>query len=349
MYRNGAIIEKPVDLTESTMKRYADEAIRIIRERQAQPFFIYLCPNMPHTALHAGADFRGKSPRGLYGDVVEELDHHLGRILATLRSEGVENNTLVFFTSDNGPWLSKQEHGGSAGPLRGGKTSTWEGGVRVPAIAWAPGRIAPGQTCDRIASTLDLLPTLAKLASAKLPENKLDGRDLSSWLLKGPPADEDTAVHLYHVGTHLQAVRQGRWKLHLPRPYPVPWLHRGLRIAHVDVADRFEIKTPLLHDLNVDLGEKEDVAAQHPEVVKSLLALAEHARAEIGDYDRIGSGARFFRRRPETPRHGRMENGPGRNPSAESEEGRGKSLRQGSGALFVHVRHAAQHHRHPRR
>ncbi len=294
MFRNGAIIEKPVDLTESTTKRYADETIRFIRERQAQPFFIYLCPNMPHTALHAGTDFRGKSPRGLFGDVVEELDQHVGRILAALRSEGIEKNTLVFFTSDNGPWLSQKEHGGSAGPLRGGKTSTWEGGVRVPAIAWAPGRIAPGRTCDRIASTLDLLPTLTKLASAKLPENKLDGRDLSAWLLESPPVDEDTAVHLYHVGTHLQAVRQGRWKLHLARPYPVPWLHRGLRRAHVAEADRFEIMTPLLYDLTADIGEKNDVAAQHPEVVKSLLALAEQARTEIGDYDRIGSRARFF-------------------------------------------------------
>ncbi len=133
---------------------------------------------MPHTALHAGAEFRGKSPRGLYGDVVEELDHHVGRILETLHTESIEKNTVVLFTSDNAPWLMSAEHGGSAGPLRGGKTSTWEGGVRVPAIAWAPSRIDAGPTSGRIASTLDLLPTFAKLATATLPENKLDGRDL---------------------------------------------------------------------------------------------------------------------------------------------------------------------------
>jgi arylsulfatase len=301
MFRDGAVIENPVDLAESTTQRYADEAIRFIRQKKTQPFFIYLCPNMPHTALHAGAEFRGHSPRGLYGDVVEELDHHVGRILDTLRCEGLAENTLVFFTSDNGPWLLRGDDGGGAGPLRGGKTSTWEGGVRVPAIAWAPGRIAPRQTCARIASTLDLLPTVAALAGAALPENQLDGRDISAWLRDGPPAGADDAVHYYHVGTHLQAVRQGRWKLHLPRPYPVPWLHPGIRRAHVADADRFEIKTPLLYDLDIDVGEKTDVAAQHPEVVQTLLTLAEKARAEIGDYDRVGSGARFFDDGPKRP------------------------------------------------
>jgi arylsulfatase len=301
LFRDDQVIENPVNLTESTTKRYADEAIRFIRERKGQPFFMYLCPNMPHTALHAGAEFRGKSPRGLYGDVVEELDHHVGRILESLRSEGIEQNTVVLFTSDNGPWLLRKENGGSAGPLRGGKTSTWEGGVRVPAIAWAPGRIAPRQTSGRIASTLDLLPTFAKLAEATLPENKIDGRDLSAWLHKEPPSDEDSATHLYHVNTHLQAVRQGRWKLHLPRPVPVPWLSRGLRRAHIAEADLFEIKSPLLYDLDTDISEKTDVAAQHPDVVQQLLALADKARAEIGDYDRIGAEARFFDDGPPRP------------------------------------------------
>lgn len=301
MYRDGAIIEKPVDLTESTTKRYTDEAIRFIRGHKRRPFFIYLCPNMPHTALHAGTEFRGKSPRGLYGDVVEEIDHYVGRILETLRSERIEQNTVVFFTSDNGPWLLRKEHGGSAEPLRGGKASNWEGGVRVPAIAWAPGRIAAGQRCERIASTLDLLPTFAKLAGAPLPGNKLDGRDISAWLLSGPPTDDDTATHLYYLATHLQAVRQGRWKLHLPRPWPVPWLPRGLNHAHIAKADLFEIKTPLLYDLETDIGEKTDVAAQHPDVMKQLLALADKALAEIGDYDRIGNEARFFDAGPRRP------------------------------------------------
>lgn len=294
LFRDGEVIENPVKLTESTTKRYADEAIRFIREHQQKPFFIYLCPNMPHTALHAGDAFRGKSPRGLYGDVVEELDHNIGRVLGALREMKLESNTFVFFTSDNGPWLLRKEDGGNAGPLRGGKTSTWEGGMRVPAIAWWPGRIKARQTSSLIMSTLDLLPTITRLAGATPPPNKFDGRDLSAWLLQGPPADEDNGVQLYHIETHLQAVRQGRWKLHLPRPYPVPWLMRGLQRAHVDDADRFEIKTPLLYDLGTDVGEKRDLAAQHPEVVKSLLTLAEKSRAEIGDYDRIGSEARFF-------------------------------------------------------
>ena len=138
------------------------------------------------------------------------------------------------------------------------------------------------------------MPTVTKLAGATPPPHKLDGRDLSEWLLHGPPTGEDNATQLYHVGEHLQAVRQGRWKLHLARPYPVPWLMPGLRRAHVDDADRFEIKTPLLYDLEADVGERRDVAAQHPDVVQSLLTLAEKAREEIGDYDRIGSESRFF-------------------------------------------------------
>ena len=301
MFRDGQPVEDPVDLSESTTQRYADEALRFVREHTTQPFFIYLCPNMPHTALHAGAAFRGGSPRGLYGDVVEELDAHVGRILDALRCAGADRSTLVFFTSDNGPWLSQGADGGSAGPLRGGKTSTWEGGVRVPAIAWWPGRIAAGQTWGRIAGTLDLLPTLAQLAGGEPPENELDGRDISSWLLRGPPDEADTAIHLYHVNTHLQAVRQGRWKLHLPRPYPVPWLSPGLRRPHVAEADRFAVETPLLYDLESDVGEQQDVAAEHPDLVKTLLALADKARSEIGDYDRVGSEARFFDAGPPRP------------------------------------------------
>jgi arylsulfatase len=329
MIRDGTIIENPVELDESTTKRYADEAICFIRERKGKPFFMYLCPNMPHTALHAGAEFRGRSPRGLYGDVVEELDHHVGRVLTALRDEGIEKNTLVFFTSDNGPWLLRKENGGSPGPLRGGKASTWEGGLRVPAIAWAPGRIAPRQTSARIASVLDLLPTFTQLAGAKPPQNKLDGRDISGWLLDGPPASEDTAHVLYHLGPHLQAVRQGRWKLHLPRPHPVPWLNRGLQYPHVPEADRFEITTPLLYDLEIDVGEQTDVAAKHPQVVKQLLALANQARTEIGDYDRIGSEARFFDDGPKRPDRNDWKQpprppkpssaAPGRNPPSEKE------------------------------
>ncbi|MCC6508682.1 MAG: sulfatase [Pirellulaceae bacterium] len=294
LFRDGVIIENPVELTESTTKRYVDESIRFIREHPTQPFFIYLCPNMPHTALHAGAAFRGKSPRGLFGDVVEELDHHVGRVLDALRERQMDRNTLVIFTSDNGPWLLRKSDGGTAGALRGGKTSSWEGRLRVPAIAWWPGHIEAGQTCSRIASTIDLLPTITKLADATLPPHKLDGRDLSQWLLHGPPTGTDNATQLYHVGAHLQAVRQGRWKLHLARPYPVPWLMQGLRRAHVNDEDRFEIKTPLLYDLEADVGEKHDVAVKHPDVVQSLLTLAEKARDELGDYDRIGREARFF-------------------------------------------------------
>jgi arylsulfatase len=176
LYIDGELAENPMNLAEkSSTERYADEAIRLIREWKDRPFFIYLAPNMPHVALDVAKPFEGKSARGRYGDVVEELDHHIGRIVDALRELGLVKNTYVVFTSDNGPWISKGEFGGSTGPFRGGKVSTWEGGMRVPAIAWAPGRIRPGQTCGRVAATIDILPTLASLAGVPPPKEKLMG------------------------------------------------------------------------------------------------------------------------------------------------------------------------------
>ena len=186
LYRNEKLIEPKTNMAPLT-KRYTDEAIAFMKKNKDQPFFVYLPHTMPHTRLDATAQFKGKSKRGLYGDVIEEIDFNVGRILDAVEEMDLSKNTYVLFTSDNGPWLIKNknhqdgrlpgDHGGSAGPLRSGKVSTFEGGVRVPTVLWGPGRVPVGATCDKIASTLDVLPTLAALAGAETPQDRvIDGR-----------------------------------------------------------------------------------------------------------------------------------------------------------------------------
>ena len=214
-------------------------------------------------------------------------------------------NTYVMFTSDNGPWLIKNkdhadghlpgDHGGSAGPLRSGKVSTFEGGVRVPCIVWAPGRVPAGKTCDAIASTMDVLPTLAALAGAETPKDRvIDGEDIRH-LFHGEfnKANPDKA-YFYYLRVHLQAVRQGKWKLQLPRDKEPVGATPFSRNQHIAPADRVGFPKPFLVDLETDLGETTDVSKQHPDVVKRLLVLAESMREDLGDFDRVGKNMRFF-------------------------------------------------------
>jgi len=304
LYRNEKRIEEKADMNLLT-QRYTNEAIGFIKASQSKPFFVYLPHTMPHTRLGASKDFKGKSPRGLYGDVIEEIDHSTGRILDALKELGLEKNTYVLFTSDNGPWLIKnqgkidgtleRDHGGSAGVLRSGKVSTWEGGQRVPTVFWAPGRIRPNTTCNALTSTLDVLPTFAALAGAKVPKDRdLDGEDITH-LLAGrfEEARADKVYHFY-LRTTLQAVRQGKWKLHLPRPAKRPWLAPFAQNRHIHPKDDAPFTEPLLYNLENDISETTNVAQANPKVVKQLLAIAGKARTEIGDYNRIGRGARFF-------------------------------------------------------
>jgi arylsulfatase len=286
-------------------QRYTNEVIGFIKANQSKPFFVYLPHTMPHTRLGASNKFKGKSPRGLYGDVIEEIDHSTGQILDALGELGLEKNTYVLFTSDNGPWLIKNQgkidgtlegdHGGSAGILRSGKVSTWEGGQRVPAVFWAPGRIHPNTTCKTMASTLDILPTFTTLAGAKTPKDRdLDGEDISRLLAGRFDEARMEKVYYYYLRTTLQAVRQGKWKLHLPRPAKRPWLAPFAKNKHIHPKDDAAFGEPLLYDLEGDVSETTNVAQANPKVAKQLLAIAEKARTEIGDYNRIGSGARFF-------------------------------------------------------
>lgn len=304
LYRNEELIEPSTDMATLT-RRYTDEAIGFMAEHKDEPFFVYIPHTMPHTRLDASEDFKGKSERGLYGDVIEEIDFNTGRIIDAINEMGLAENTYVVFTSDNGPWLNKnkdfadghlpRDHGGSAGPLRSGKVSTFEGGVRVPCVVWAPGRVPAGGVCESIASTLDLLPTFAALAGADVPDDRvIDGEDIRH-LLHGEfdRADPDKAFY-YYLHVQLQAVRQGKWKLHLP----VDDSYVGHRVftpnRHIAPADRGGFDRPFLVNLEEDLGETTDVSAQHPEVVERLLALAQAMRQDLGDHDHVGENMRFY-------------------------------------------------------
>lgn len=316
LYRNEQLIEPKTNLASLT-KRYTDEAIRFMKDNAEQPFFVYIPHTMPHTRLDASPQFKGKSQRGLYGDVIEEIDFHVGRLLDTVREMGLAENTYVIFTSDNGPWLVKNkkhldghlasDHGGSAGPLRSGKVSTFEGGVRVPCIVWGPGRVPAGKTCDSIASTLDILPTLAALAGAEPPSDRvIDGENIRH-LFHGEfdQANADKAFY-YYLRVHLQAVRQGNWKLHIPRDKEPIGAAPFARNIHIGQSDRVGFDVPFLVDLESDIGETRNVADQHPDVTERLLALAEAMRRDLGDFDRVGKNMRFFdldpgSDRPSTP------------------------------------------------
>jgi arylsulfatase A-like enzyme len=258
------------------VERYTDEAVKFITESKDKPFFLYL----PHTAIHTpifpGEKFMGKSDNGRVGDWIEELDWSTGRVLDTLRELGLAENTLVIFTSDNGPWLIKQKDSGSSGPLRGGKGSTWEGGVRVPTIAWWPGKIAPGTAVDTVAGTIDLLPTAVALAGGKVPDEPvIDGRDISPLLL-GKTTGPAREAQYYFFKFELQAVRQGPWKLAIAAQNETMG-----RPAKPDAST----DAPRLYNLDEDIGEQTDLAAANPEIVAKLTALAEKMNAEIGGSD----------------------------------------------------------------
>jgi len=257
---------------------YTRRTIQFIEQHKDKPFFVYLPHTMPHVPLFVAEDRRGKSAGGLYGDVVEAIDHGVGQILECLAKNDLEKNTLVIFTSDNGPWLSYGNHGGSAGNLREGKGTAWEGGVRVPMLARLPGVIPAGSICREPAMTIDLLPTLAKWCGAKLPELKLDGKDIGPLLRGEKDAKSPKEAYYFCWGRQLHAVRAGRWKLHLPHTYPT------LKTPGKDGKPGafMQAKTPLaLYDLETDPGERDNLVEKHPEVVKRLQELAETARTDL--------------------------------------------------------------------
>ncbi|MBT7743494.1 MAG: sulfatase [Opitutae bacterium] len=275
LLRNERVIESPVDQPMLT-PRYTKEVVQFIYRNKDKPFFIYLPHTFPHVPLFASSRFKGKSAQGRYGDTIEEIDWSTGEILKALKDAGVDENTLVLFTSDNG---SQQK--GSNAPLRGRKGQTWEGGQRVPCVARWPGKISEASESSEIVSTLDLLPTFAKLAGVHLPEKTIDGHDASDILLGEKDAKSKHEAFYYYQMDQLQCVRSGKWKLHL-----------ALESKKRNWGKPEGKKPQQLFDLEKDVGESTDVSSDQPEVVKRLLALAEKGRSELGDVGRPGKGQR---------------------------------------------------------
>jgi arylsulfatase A-like enzyme len=260
---------------------YTGRAARFIEQNKERPFFLYVPHNMPHVPLFVSGKHQGKSRRGLYRDVVMELDWSVGEILDSLKKANIDGNTMVVFFSDNGPWLLYGDHAGSALPLREGKATTFDGGVRVPFLVRWPGKIPAGQVNREMAMTMDLLPTLAKLGGAEVPAGRIiDGKDIWPLLSGQPGAKTPHEAFFYYWGQHLQAVRSGKWKLHFPHSYvkPDPPGAGGQPGKYATKEIALE-----LFDLERDIGETRNVAAQNSEVVKRLEALAEKAREDLGD------------------------------------------------------------------
>jgi arylsulfatase len=257
--------------------------IDFVKRHQDQPFFVYLAHPMPHVPLFVSEDFDGKSEQGLYGDVMMELDWSMGIILETLRDLNLEKNTLVIFTSDNGPWLNYGNHAGSTGGLREGKGGTFEGGQRVPAIMWWPGTIQPGLVCNRLAASIDVLPTIAELTGAPLPEKKIDGVSLVLLLMGDMDANPRNEFLYYYRRNSLQAVRSGNWKLVFEHPGRT---YEGFLPGDDGIpggANENFLFPKALYDLRRDPAEVYNVMEKYPEIVKQLEEIADRARYDLGD------------------------------------------------------------------
>jgi arylsulfatase A-like enzyme len=260
---------------------YTERAVKFIEGHRDRPFFLYVPHSMPHVPIFVSDKFKGKTAGGLYGDVIAEIDWSVGQILDAVARAKLDNDTLVVFTSDNGPWLSYGNHAGSTGPLREGKGTAFEGGVRVPFVARWPSRIPKGAVGHVPAMTIDLLPTLAGLAGATLStERIIDGRDIWPLLANDRNARAPHEALYFYWGAELHAVRSGKWKLHLPHPY------QSLESAGGDSKPGKYVRKEMelsLFDLEKDVGETTNVADQNPAVVKQLLEYAERAREDLGD------------------------------------------------------------------
>jgi arylsulfatase len=299
LWENGKVIDDEItpDEQPNLTTWYTERAVKFIERNKDRPFFFYLAHSMPHVPLFVSDKFKGKSPQGLYGDVIMEIDWSVGEVLRTLQRHGLERDTLVIFTSDNGPWLSYGNHAGSAGPLREGKGTAWEGGTRVPCLMRWPGKLPAGTVNDRFAMTIDLLPTLATRIGAALPARPIDGRDI--WAQLGGDRrtpNPHAGYGMWYLQNELQAVvsGDGRWKLVFPHTYRTldgrPGGKDGLPAKYQPA----KLAAPQLFDLQADVGETKDLAAAHPDVVQRLGAFAESCRADLGDAltQRTGQGNR---------------------------------------------------------
>jgi len=266
LMRNSEVIERPADQTTIT-RRYTQEAINFIKQNKEKPFFLYLAHSMPHVPLFRSKEFENKSLRGIYGDVIEELDWSVGEIFSALKQSGLNENTFVVFTSDNGPWLTFNELGGCAGLLSGGKGGTYEGGMREPAIFWWPGKIKPGVVMD-IATTMDILPTFCRLANVNLPDDRIfDGFDITPVIFGTGPDPRD--IVFYYRDTQVYAIRRGAFKAHF-----ITQPEYGSELVTIQ-------DPPLLFNLNVDPSEKYNIAKKYPEVIAELKEILKEHMATL--------------------------------------------------------------------
>ena len=250
LMRNEEVIEYPCDQTTLT-KRYTEEAVKFIEENKNKPFFLYLPHTMPHIPLFASEKFKGKSERGLYGDTIEEIDWSVGEIMKSLRDNNLDENTLVIYTSDNGPWKLKGGRGGSAHPLRGFKFQTYEGGMRVPCIMHWKGKVPAGSSCDEIAATIDLLPTIAGLSGAEMPNDRtIDGKDIWPLIAGKKGAQTPHEIYFFYKGNKLESARQGKWKLR----------RSGKKSQPVE-----------LYDLASDISESKNIAKENEILVNEMI------------------------------------------------------------------------------
>ena len=269
LIENSQVIERPADQTTIT-KRYTQKAVQFIEQNKEQPFFLYLAHSMPHIPLFVSEEFRGRSKASLYVDVIEEIDWSVGEVLKTLEKNQLDQNTIVVFTSDNGPWLLFKTHGGSAGPLRAGKGTTFEGGQRVPTVFWGPGKVTPG-VINQMGATLDLLPTFANLSGAQLPsDRKLDGYDLSQVLTK--KAKSPRKDFYYWAFAELHGYRNEQYKIHIKQREVI---HYG--------RETIVLERPELYDLKADISEKHDLADNFPEILSDLMGTMDLHLKDVAD------------------------------------------------------------------
>jgi arylsulfatase A-like enzyme len=270
--------------------QYTERAVEFIEKNRDNPFFLYVPHSMVHVPLFVSDKFKGKSGAGLFGDVMMEVDWSVGQILETLRKHKLDKDTLVVFTSDNGPWLSYGDHAGSSGPLREGKGTMFDGGCRESTLMWWPGTIPAGSVCSTPAMTIDILPTVAELIGAQLPDHKIDGKSIVN-LVTGKNDKSPQEAYYFYYGQQLQAIRMGKWKLHFPHGYRTMAGRPGGTGGIPTKYSQAKIGLSLFN-LEEDIGESTDVKAKHPKVVSKMQALGQAMRKELGDQGKKGSGQR---------------------------------------------------------
>lgn len=307
LHRNEKILAQTVNDLSTITQKYTTEATQFIERNQKKPFMLYLAHTMPHVQIDCSKKFKGVSKGGRYGDVIEELDWSTGQIIAKIKKLGLEKNTIVIYTSDNGPFKGrkKPEQNGSPGPLRGSKGTTWEGGVRVPCVMWAPGLIPAKTVCKDPVQIMDIFPTFISMAGGKLPaDRKIDGKDISPLMLQKPGAKSPHRFIAFYHECRLEAIRSGEWKLVLSRKHPkdCPWMSRSRSYKKFFPGAFITISQHELYHLGNDISESKNVAAQHPKIVAQLKKYAEETITELGDFHHIGKGARFFDKDPKWPR-----------------------------------------------